>query len=233
MANTRIERVLRHDGIVAVLDWFTEQARVHEHLWTGDDRWHPIVHEAVKLRQISGESSVRVLVGEHAVLVSGDEEHVVGVVFIKGHPVVKSVVRMVRQLLRPSGSSAGPKGGNKSRAARPKPGKAPLASPPPMPRPMPNMMPRPMGPGMGPGPGMVPPMGMPPRPPMGMSLRSPGAMAMPSRGGPGAGSQNQELRGGHSARFLLGPGEPAANQGPGESPHSNGPCRGGDDVPGK
>ena len=54
----------------------------------------------VKLRQIANEPAVRVLVGDHAVLVSGDEKHVVGVVFIKGHPVVKSVVRMVRQLLR-------------------------------------------------------------------------------------------------------------------------------------
>ncbi len=102
MANNKIERVLRHDGIVAVLDWYTDPAHSGgEPEWVGDDRWNPIVMEAVKLRQIAGEPSVRVLVGDHAVLVSGDDKHVVGVVFIKGHPVVKSVVRMVRQLLRP------------------------------------------------------------------------------------------------------------------------------------
>jgi len=100
MATNRIERVLRHDGIVAVLDMTAEQAQGGEPSWVGDDRWKPIVMEAVKLRQIANEPSVRVLVGDHAVLVSGDERHVVGVVFIKGHPVVKSVVRMVRQLLR-------------------------------------------------------------------------------------------------------------------------------------
>src|SRR5690606_29909855 len=99
MATNRIERVLRHDGIVAVLDMTAEQAQGGEPSWVGDDRWKPIVMEAVKLRQIANEPSVRVLVGDHAVLVSGDERHVVGVVFIKGHPVVKSVVRMVRQLL--------------------------------------------------------------------------------------------------------------------------------------
>ena len=98
---SRIERVLRHDGIVAVLDMTAEQAQGGaEPSWVGDDRWKPIVLEAVRLRQIANEPSVRVLVGDHAVLVSGDEKHVVGVVFIKGHPVVKSVVRMVRQLLR-------------------------------------------------------------------------------------------------------------------------------------
>jgi hypothetical protein len=96
----RIERVLRHDGIVAVLDMTAEQAQSGDPSWVGDDKWKPIVMEAVKLRSIANEPSVRVLVGDHAVLVSGDEKHVVGVVFIKGHPVVKSVVRMVRQLLR-------------------------------------------------------------------------------------------------------------------------------------
>ena len=86
------------------LDWYLESGDQPE--WVGDERWNPIVVEAVKLRQIAAESSVRVLVGDHAVLVSGDEKHVVGVVFIKGHPVVKSVVRMVRQLLRPRQSQA-------------------------------------------------------------------------------------------------------------------------------
>lgn len=101
MVMNKIERVLRHDGIVAVLDQTAEQAQTGGGpSWVGDDKWKPIVLEAVKLRQIANEPSVRVLVGDHAVLVSGDEKHVVGVVFIKGHPVVKSVVRMVRQLLR-------------------------------------------------------------------------------------------------------------------------------------
>ena len=100
MSLSRIERVLRHDGIVAVLDMTAEQAQSGDCSWVGEERWKPIVLEAVRLRHIANESSVRVLVGEHAVLVSGDDRHVVGVVFIKGHPVVKSVVRMVRQLMR-------------------------------------------------------------------------------------------------------------------------------------
>jgi hypothetical protein len=105
-ATNRIERVLRHDGIVAVLDMTAEQAQGQgEPGWVGDEKWKPVVMEAVRLRHVANEGAVRVLVGDHAVLVSGDEKHVVGVVFIKGHPVVKSVVRMVRQLLRiPAGT---------------------------------------------------------------------------------------------------------------------------------
>ena len=102
MSSTRIERVLRHDGIVAVLDMTAEQAQASEPSWVGEERWKPIVLEAVRLRQVANEPSVRILVGEHAILIAGDEKHVVGVVFIKGHPVVKSVVRMVRQLMRGS-----------------------------------------------------------------------------------------------------------------------------------
>jgi len=152
MATNRIERVLRHDGIVAVLDMTGDASSAPEPTpapapapaptgfgvspapmapsaatpsaapaapassssngsqvaWVGDETWRPIVMEAVKLRQIANEPSVRVEVGDHKVMVSGDDKHVIGVVFIKGHPVVKSVVRMVRQLLRtPSGSTQG------------------------------------------------------------------------------------------------------------------------------
>jgi len=107
MANSRIERVLRHDGILAVLDWYTDPAHAGaQPQWAGDEAWRSVVLEAVKLRKTADQPSVRVLIGDHAVLVSGDEKHVVGVVFIKGHPVVKSVVRMVRQLLRPANPPA-------------------------------------------------------------------------------------------------------------------------------
>jgi hypothetical protein len=79
-----------------------EQAQAGESAWVGEEKWKPIVLEAVRLRQVANEPAVRILVGEHAILIAGDEKHVVGVVFIKGHPVVKSVVRMVRQLMRGS-----------------------------------------------------------------------------------------------------------------------------------
>jgi len=134
---SRIERVLRHDGIVAVLDMTAEQAQAGDCSWVGEDRWKPIVLEAVRLRQIAGEPSVRVLVGEHAVLVSGDDRHVVGVVFIKGHPVVKSVVRMVRQLLR-AGAPAKPAPAPAAVAPAPTQAvPAPVATPAPNPAPAP------------------------------------------------------------------------------------------------
>lgn len=109
MANSRIERVLRHDGILAVLDWYTDPSQAGgQPQWVGDENWRDVVLEAVRLRKIANQPSVRVLIGDNAVLVSGDEKHVVGVVFVKGHPVVKSVVRMVRQLLRAANPAPSP-----------------------------------------------------------------------------------------------------------------------------
>ena len=48
MSSTRIERVLRHDGIVAVLDQTAEQLQAGDAAWVGEERWKPIVLEAVK-----------------------------------------------------------------------------------------------------------------------------------------------------------------------------------------
>jgi len=99
MATQRIERILRHDGIVAVAE-LRLNGDDTDVSWAGEERWRPLLVEAARLRKLSTEASVRVLVGEHALLVCGDDRQAIGVVFLKGHPVVKSVVRMIRQLLR-------------------------------------------------------------------------------------------------------------------------------------
>ena len=56
MVMNKIERVLRHDGIVAVLDQTAEQAQAgNDPSWVGDDKWKPIVLEAVKLVKSRGQ----------------------------------------------------------------------------------------------------------------------------------------------------------------------------------
>ena len=98
---SRLERVVRHDGIVAAMGWTTDERRHGaEPTWVGDARWKSVVKEAVRLREIANEPAVRVLVGDHACLLSGDDDQIVAVVFVKGHPIVKSVARMTRRLLR-------------------------------------------------------------------------------------------------------------------------------------
>jgi hypothetical protein len=100
LSNSRLERTAAHDGIVAALAIDDQQAARGEMSWVGNDDWKPVAVEAVRLRKLTGEPSIRVMVGDHAILVSGDARDVVALVFIKGHPIVKSVVRMTRQLLK-------------------------------------------------------------------------------------------------------------------------------------
>jgi hypothetical protein len=81
--------------------WTAEERQANtDPIWVGEERWKAIAREAVRLRDIAGEASVRVLVGEHACLVSGNDDLVVAVVFVKGHPIVKSVARMTRRLIK-------------------------------------------------------------------------------------------------------------------------------------
>ena len=100
VARSKLERVHGHDGIVAVLGMDKAAIERGEPSWVGEDRWREVAMAAVQLLRLSKQPQIRVLVGDYAVLVSGDEDDIVGVVFVKGHPVVKSVVRMLRQLLR-------------------------------------------------------------------------------------------------------------------------------------
>lgn len=97
MSSTLLERHLRHDGIVAVFDLTAGVLS-----WAGEEHWKPIVLEATRLRQIANEPTIRVLVGEHTILLVSDEKHTVGLVFLMGYPIVKSVARMIRQLMRSS-----------------------------------------------------------------------------------------------------------------------------------
>ena len=97
---SKLDRVHAHDGVVAAFSIDAQQRASNDVSWSGDEQWKAVALEAARLRELADQEQVRVLAGDHALLLFGDKEDVVGIVFIKGHPVVKSVVRMVRQLLR-------------------------------------------------------------------------------------------------------------------------------------
>ena len=96
----RLHRVFTHDGIVAALSQDAQQHTDKQLSWVGDEAWRELAIEAIELRALCGQEQIRVLAGDHSLLIAAQGDEVVGLVFVKGHPVVKSVVRMVRQLLR-------------------------------------------------------------------------------------------------------------------------------------
>lgn len=64
-------------------------------------RWQDLVQGAVALTErAQGHDEIRVVLSEHTILIRRDDDHFAGAIVIKGHPVVKSLQRMVRRVLR-------------------------------------------------------------------------------------------------------------------------------------
>jgi len=94
----RINQVASQDGVEAVY-----AARVaNEPAYSGEDRFRALAEQAARIHQASPTAMIRINAGTHAIFVSGDEDTTVTLVFKKAHPVVKSVKRTMRQLLRKS-----------------------------------------------------------------------------------------------------------------------------------
>ncbi len=93
-----IETITRHDGILYAVDAPKDGGWPH----AGDKSWAEIVTSAIDLfaKVPKDQDSLRISIGGHVVVLMRNEVATVAVVVVKGHPVVKSVVRMVRKRLR-------------------------------------------------------------------------------------------------------------------------------------
>lgn len=94
----RINQVASQDGVEAV---FANRSGT-EPAFAGDDLFRSLAEQAQRIHNASPNQMIRINAGTHAIFVSGDEETTVTLVFKKAHPVVKSVKRTMRQLLRKS-----------------------------------------------------------------------------------------------------------------------------------
>lgn len=66
----------------------------------GADRWHPIMRGTALLLRHTSETELRVVVGDHLVIVQVEGEQIVAVIVESGHAVNKSIHRMIRQSVR-------------------------------------------------------------------------------------------------------------------------------------
>ena len=94
----RINQVASQDGVEAVF------AARHgaEPNYAGSDSFRALAEQAARIHAASPNEMIRINAGTHAIFVSGDDETTVTLIFKKAHPVVKSVKRTMRQLLRKS-----------------------------------------------------------------------------------------------------------------------------------
>lgn len=91
-----IEHLVAAQGIEAVA--VVSAAGPRE--FRGDDRWGSVLDGAIALLQKTEESTIRLVVGKHTVVVQTEKEETVAVVLPTGHAIAKSLRRMIRRMSR-------------------------------------------------------------------------------------------------------------------------------------
>ena len=66
----------------------------------GEERWSPVLDGAIALLQKTDESTIRLVVGKHTVVVQTEKDETVAVVLPTGHAIAKSLRRMIRRMSR-------------------------------------------------------------------------------------------------------------------------------------
>ena len=66
----------------------------------GEDNWNPILAAAMGLLKKTDESTIRLVIGQHTVVLQAEGDETVAVVLPTGHAIAKSLRRMIRRMSR-------------------------------------------------------------------------------------------------------------------------------------
>jgi hypothetical protein len=91
-----IEHLAAAQGIVAVA--VLSPAGPRE--FRGEEGWKPILDAALSLLQKTDESTIRLVIGKHTVVLQTENDETVAVVLPTGHAIAKSLRRMIRRMSR-------------------------------------------------------------------------------------------------------------------------------------
>lgn len=91
-----IDHLSAAQGIVAVSVVTPEQPRCSR----GADHWGAVLEASIALLGKTTERSIRLVVGEHTIVVQTEGEETVAVVLPTGHAIAKSLRRMIRRMSR-------------------------------------------------------------------------------------------------------------------------------------
>jgi len=71
-----------------------------EREFRGDDSWSAVLEGALSLLAKTSESTIRMVIGKHTVVVQTERDETVAVVLPTGHAIAKSLRRMIRRMSR-------------------------------------------------------------------------------------------------------------------------------------
>lgn len=91
-----IDHLAAAQGIVAVSVVTPDHIRTTR----GPDRWGPILDASMALLAKTEETSIRVVVGDHTLVVQAEGDENVAVVLPTGNAIAKSLRRMIRRMSR-------------------------------------------------------------------------------------------------------------------------------------
>jgi len=91
-----IDHLAAASGVVAL----SVDSPEKERLFRGLERWRPVLDGAVKLLQMTDETSIRLVIGEHTMVVQHELKETVAVIIPTGHAIAKSLRRMIRRMAR-------------------------------------------------------------------------------------------------------------------------------------
>ncbi|MGB1700003.1 MAG: hypothetical protein ACPHRO_08630 [Nannocystaceae bacterium] len=91
-----IEHIVHSSGIEAALVRSSDRTDT----FAGAETWSGTLAKALDVFSLSGESSVRIVVGKHTLVIQRERDEEVAVALPTGHPMAKSLRRMLRRMAR-------------------------------------------------------------------------------------------------------------------------------------
>lgn len=89
-----MEHLAAASGVVAV----TIDSPQHPRAFRGVDTWSPVLDAALALFDKTDEDTIRLVIGQHTIIVQKEHGQTVAVVLPTGHAIAKSLRRMIRRL---------------------------------------------------------------------------------------------------------------------------------------
>jgi hypothetical protein len=91
-----IEHIVHSNGIEAALVRVDAQPDT----FSGSEQWNETLATALDVFRLSEQSSVRIVVGKYTLVVQQERDEQVAVALPTGHPMAKSLRRMLRRMAR-------------------------------------------------------------------------------------------------------------------------------------
>ncbi len=95
-----LEANIHHLNAANGIEAVSVHSATAERNFVGEDRWEPILGQALDLFAICGQSSIRLVVGDSTIVVQKEGAETAAVALPTGHPIAKSLRRMIRRMSR-------------------------------------------------------------------------------------------------------------------------------------